>query len=239
MWIAAPCLHSYYYTTTHLTPSTMSGVAHAALGQFSKNAEGAEALYDEWAESYDEALSSWHYPVPGRVAETLLSCNVPTDGSIVDLGCGTGMSGEAIRAKFTGSLTGLDISSGSLKLIGEKKPNVYTSTHVANLDKPLDMLKDGPYDAFVSVGVFSYVEKFDVLFQQIASLLKPGGVLIFSHHVAYWDDDRRGNRTVAEDMQAKGIWKIESVGEGEAYMPNNPDPAENSKRIRIIVLRKN
>ena len=217
----------------------MAIVEAPALGQTAKTAEGAAELYDAWAKDYDDALKSWGYPVPERVAETLVELKVSTTGVLIDLGCGTGMSGEAIRAKgFTGSLTGLDISKVSLEQIKLNKPNIYTNLEVANLDLPLPLNKTTPIDAFVSCGVFSYVENFEVLFGEIISRLRTNGYLIFSHHVAYWDDDRRGNRSFAEKLIASGQWTLERVGEPEDYMPLNPEPLESAKRIRIIVLKK-
>ena len=217
------------------------GIAAPALGLIPKTAEGAVTLYDEWADGYDAALKSWDYPVPKRVAETLAELGVPLSGSVVDLGCGTGLSGEALRSfGFTGNLTGMDISQKSLNLIKKSKSNVYNALHVGNLDVPLDQLRNepAPYDACISVGVFSYVEHFEVLFPQVVSLLKPGGVLVFSHNTVYWEEDHRGCRSSAEALEAQGAWKCERVGEPEPYMPANPDPKESSKRIRLIVYRK-
>jgi predicted TPR repeat methyltransferase len=214
-------------------------IAAPALGQTAKTAEGASKLYDDWASTYDAALKSWDYPVPVRVSEILTEFNVPTAGNIVDLGCGTGMSGEALRAKgFTGSMTGMDISQASLDLVKSSKPSVYNHLHIGNLDLPLTQLTAPPYDAFISVGVFSYVERFDVLFSQIVEFLSPGGLLVFSHHVAYWDDDRRGCRTAAEALEAEGKWSLVRAGDPEPYMPSNPDPNESKKRIRLVVFRK-
>jgi len=215
------------------------GIEAPALGQIPKTAEGAVTLYDEWADGYDAALKSWDYPVPTRVAETLAELGDPLSASVVGVGCGTGLSGEALRAAgYTGSLTGIDISQKSLDLVRESKPTVYNQLHVGNLDLPLDQLHAGPYDAFIAVGVFSYVEGFEVLFPQVVSHLKQGGLLVFSHNASYWEEDHRGCRSTSEALQARGVWKCERVGEPEPYMPRNPDPKESSKRIRLIVYRK-
>jgi predicted TPR repeat methyltransferase len=68
-----------------------------ALGTASKDAEGAKQLYDDWADSYDASLISWEYPAPSRVAETITGSKfggVGLESTVVDLGCGTGLSGE-------------------------------------------------------------------------------------------------------------------------------------------------
>jgi len=217
------------------------GLSVPSLGMASKTASGARELYDEWASTYDLSLRSWGYPIPGRVAASLLNASVPPSGRIVDLGCGTGLGGECVRTAFIGGdLVGLDISGRSLDYVRDNKPGVYTALQEHNLDEPLPSVVGsvGTADAFISCGVFSYVERFDVLFPEVCERLKPGGVLVFSHHVSYWDEDRRGCRSAAEGLQAKGDWIIERVGEPEPYMPRNPDPDENSKRVRIIIIRK-
>ena len=69
-----------------------------------QNFQGARELYDEWAPKYDATLLSWGYQAHRRVAEqTLLRCGNDLQmmqgpaHCVVDLGCGTGLAGEAPR----------------------------------------------------------------------------------------------------------------------------------------------
>ena len=72
--------------------------------------------YDDWAQSYDDDLASWSYQAPAVVAETVVNRH-PTAGSVLDVGCGTGLVGRALRDRgFTGRLLGLDLSQASLDL---------------------------------------------------------------------------------------------------------------------------
>ena len=221
--------------------SSKSGIAVPELGVASKDADGARELYDKWAEDYDEALKSWSYPVPARVAEELIELGVPKDAKLLDLGCGTGMSGEALReAGFDGELVGVDISQVSLDVLMKDKPGLYDSSTVGNLDQRLpEVLGSGEFDAIVSVGVLSYVENFGSLFGEAARLCKPGsGVFLFSHRDNLWDNDDRDCKTAAGSLEEDGTWKRVLEGPPEAYMPDNPDPEENSKRIRLIAYRR-
>ena len=62
--------------------------------------------YDEWAESYDDDLASWSYQAPAVVAEAVVT-RVPDARSVLDVGCGTGLVGTALRARgCTGSDAG-------------------------------------------------------------------------------------------------------------------------------------
>merc|ERR1740121_2330851 len=77
--------------------STGTGIPAPQLGEFPKTADGARQLYDSWAADYDAALRSWSYPAPKRTA-ALLAEYLPSvrDGVVLDAGCGTGLSGEAL-----------------------------------------------------------------------------------------------------------------------------------------------
>ena len=72
--------------------------------------------YDEWAQSYDDDLASWSYQAPAVVAETVVSRH-PAAGLVLDVGCGTGLVGQALRARgFEGRILGVDISQASLEV---------------------------------------------------------------------------------------------------------------------------
>ena len=75
--------------------------------------------------------TSWEYPAPRRVAEILLQHGLKkgNTASLLDLGCGTGMSGEAlVEHGFEGPFTGVDISQKSLDWMQTNKPGVYAHT---------------------------------------------------------------------------------------------------------------
>ena len=220
-----------------LTTRTL-GVPVPALGTSSKDAAGAKELYDTWADGYDSALESWGYPAPRRAAEVLASSGVDRSARVLDVGCGTGMSGAALSAHgigIDGGVVGTDISQTSLDIAQGK--GFYSSTVMANLEEPLPF-DAASFHAAVSVGVLSYVENFDVLFKDLCRVLRPGGLFVATHRDNLWDEDFRGCQTAAAALVEAGAWTIESVGAPEPYMPYNPDPAENSKRIRLLVFKR-
>lgn len=81
---------------------------------------GAEAqrdVYDQWATSYDKELEKADYQTPGRVAAALKSCINDTELAqpVLDFGCGTGLSGEALADLGFTRLHGADVSEGMLR----------------------------------------------------------------------------------------------------------------------------
>jgi len=89
------------------------------------------------ARTIQESLRSWEYPAPSRAAETLKEHGVDSASRLLDLGCGTGMLGDALRETgFEGEIEGVDISQASLEF-AMAKPGVYATTYAGSLDAPM------------------------------------------------------------------------------------------------------
>lgn len=231
------------------------GIHYDNLGKFAKTASGAKELYDIWASTYDQVLQSWGYLAPRSVAHTLSRLRMqrrphhPEDDhqgpwAVVDLGCGTGLCGEAVKAgqsTYSGELRliGMDISELSLRELRENRPGLYSQTIKANLEQRWpEEVCEGQMDAVVSAGVFTYIENFEALYTEVIRSLRPGGLFVFSHDRNRWDTDVRRCRSLAMKLVAKGVWACVHVGDPEAYMPANPDPNEHRKQIRIVAFRR-
>ena len=94
------------------------------LGWTPKSAAGAAHLYDCWAASYDRSVQHWGYCAPLRVAALLKNtspCGLDSSSPVCDAGCGTGLSGLALREQgISAPLVGFDVSSEMLRLCKEK-----------------------------------------------------------------------------------------------------------------------
>jgi len=219
------------------------GASKSELGSTPKTPEGAVKLYDEWAPTYDATLASWGYEAPKKGAELLMKMRVQAakkSYAVLDSGCGTGLSGEALRSEgFVDRLSGVDISPISLDWLRSHKPGVYDDLAVANLEDvattPLPFAADS-FDAIVCIGVLSYVKNFADVFKEWTRLTRPGGVVIFTHRLWYAGD---GSMSAAETLQASGKWTLLYESDDSLYMPKNPDPIENVKVIRYFVFRIN
>src|SRR5215212_678820 len=105
------------------------------LHQGTSDAREVADRYDGWAQGYDDDLASWSYQAPMAVAETVVSRH-PEAGSALDIGCGTGLVGRALRARgFAGQILGLDISQASLEIAQEC--GAYDSLEQADLQQRL------------------------------------------------------------------------------------------------------
>lgn len=137
----------------------------------------ARALYDDWAATYDAEISENGYATPGRCAAALAAFLSDPATPILDFGCGTGLSGLALRALGFSVIDGTDLSAGMLATARAR--GVYrTLTHNAP-GAPLDHLA-GRYGAIAAVGVISPGAGPIGLLNDLLALLDTGGFIVFS-----------------------------------------------------------
>merc|ERR1712151_946200 len=139
-----------------------------------------------------------------------------------------------------GAHVGVDISPKSVEKASQL--GCYTGgVFVGSLEEELkqEVIGKGPFDAVIIVGTLSYVTRFDLLWKDCLRVLKPGGLMVATHRSDLWDADVDSVQTEAAKRVISGEWKLEVVTEPMAYMPKNPDPEENAKRIKYLVFRKN
>ncbi len=141
--------------------------------------DDTNALYDQWAASYDNEVTGNGYATPDRCSKALYECLPEPQTPVLDYGCGTGISGLALtRAGFT-TLDGLDPSPEMLD--GARSKNIYRDLTLLDLsiEKPI---QPGSYKAIAAIGVIGIgaapVETLDLLLDA----LEPGGLLTFSYN---------------------------------------------------------
>lgn len=138
-------------------------------------------LFDAFAPRFDAELEgALGYRTPALLAAMIE--DLPQDpplGRVLDLGCGTGLSGLALKP-FATRLEGLDLSP---RMLAEARArNLYAALHEADL---LDFLPKHParYDLIAAADVLNYLGELTPAFAAIATALKPGGTALFSLEV--------------------------------------------------------
>ena len=212
------------------------------------------------AETYDATLKSWGYTAPAEMAQLLRTLGVQQGEPVLDAGCGTGLSGEALAGAGFTLLSGCDVSPRSIEVLQAKV--LYSELKVADLDiqeGPLPFADDS-FSAAVTVGVTSYISRFELLFPELLRVVRPGGIVAFTHRgpnasitaqddqdglavedehaLGLWDSDYRGVRSAAQSLVDEGRWEEAHTSGLQPYMPRNPDPAESNKRIRYHAYRR-
>jgi len=137
-----------------------------------------EGLFDNFAAKFESSLvDNLEYKTPRVIAEMIIKdSKFDSLGSIMDLGCGTGLVGMEIK-QFCEHLEGIDLSEKMLDKAKEK--NVYNKLIKQDI---LDYLSNASlnFDYFISTDVFIYIGDLSDVFQLIKSRNKTGGKLAFS-----------------------------------------------------------
>ena len=135
-----------------------------------------EALFDQYAEKFDHALvETLGYRVPEFLAEAIAEARPGRFGVALDLGCGTGLMGERLRA-FCDRLEGFDISAEMLRKARAKR--VYDGLEKADLQA---FSYEGPKaDLVTAADVFMYIGALEGVVKTVAGLLAEGGLFAFS-----------------------------------------------------------
>lgn len=136
-------------------------------------------LFDQHAEVFDLILvDQLEYAVPMMVRERLQTLGLADCKRLLDLGCGTGLAGEALE-DIAVHMTGVDIAEGMVEIAGEKE--IYHRLFTAEAVRFLNSSEaDGPWDLIVATDVLPYLGDADPLFHAVARQCTEEGVFVFS-----------------------------------------------------------
>jgi predicted TPR repeat methyltransferase len=136
-------------------------------------------LFDDYAPRFDAHLTKASgYRAPALIAEALdLAAPGRRFGSALDIGCGTGLMGEAIRQRVD-HLTGVDLSPGMIARARER--GLYDALDIAAADAFLARSAPGAYDCILAADALCYFGDLLPIIQACKRALAAGGVLCFS-----------------------------------------------------------
>lgn len=135
-----------------------------------------EALFDQYASKFDEALvNALGYRAPILLEAAIRSTGREPFSLALDLGCGTGLMGERLRP-MCDRLEGVDISAEMLRKARDK--GLYDRLDKADLQK---LSHEGPPpDLVTAADVFMYIGALDQIFSTVSRLLAPDGLFAFT-----------------------------------------------------------
>ncbi|AVC50157.1 methyltransferase domain protein [Rhizobium leguminosarum bv. viciae] len=137
-----------------------------------------ETLFDQHAEVFEDVLvEQLGYHVPMLVRQRLQALKLGPFKRLLDLGCGTGLTGGALR-DLCADMTGIDISEKMVEIAHEK--DLYETLFVAEVEDFLDDNDEEAFDIISATDVLPYLGALEPLFFGAAENLTPGGLFIFS-----------------------------------------------------------
>ena len=147
------------------------------------------SLFDGYAKKFESSLvGKLNYKTPTIIANLLrpLISSVNLHLDILDLGCGTGLAGEAL-IDFSKTLVGIDLSKEMLKIAEEK--NIYNRLVQDDIHHGLYQEREASFDIIVSSDVFVYIGDIKAIFDQVYKVLKVGGFFAYSAEALFPDNN--------------------------------------------------
>ena len=135
------------------------------------------AHYARFASRYETAMAENGYVTPARCAAALAEIGADFGVPVLDLGCGSGLSGMALHTEGFQTIDGTDFSEEMLALAREK--GIYRDLWQADLSQPAQD-RAASYMAIVAAGVLNPAHVPAEAIDHILEMLQPGGLFVFS-----------------------------------------------------------
>jgi ubiquinone/menaquinone biosynthesis C-methylase UbiE len=177
-----------------------------------------EREFDLTAEGYEARSAEWDYR-GATDGPAFAARHLPAGARILDAGCGTGLIGAGLHALGWEDLAGADISAGMLARARAR--GIYRT--LAKCDLCAMPFEDASFDAVVCIAVLTYAPSLERTFSEFERVLRPGGLLVFSHRVDL-EADCGFDEALARRLPT-GAWTTLEVTAPMLYYPNKPDYA--------------
>lgn len=152
-----------------------------------RSEEETQEMYDAWAATYDvEVADENDYQQPVRCTAALRELLRPGDTPILDVGCGTGLAGIALKEGGFRVVDGCDYSEGMLEKA--TAAGVYRRLFLADLNKPPMDVDDDTYAAATAVGIFSFGHLKAEAMDEILRVIRPGGALVIGLNEHFYEE---------------------------------------------------
>jgi len=140
-----------------------------------RDAAATRTLYDDWSASYDAEVGENGYATPGRCAEALKSFTNDLAEPVLDFGCGTGLSGLALKLAGFETIDGVDLSADMLA--GARAKGVYR--HLDQIEAGGELPRRN-YKICAAIGVIGAGAAPIAVLHTLMKALPRDGKLVFS-----------------------------------------------------------
>jgi predicted TPR repeat methyltransferase len=181
--------------------------------------EELAAAYAAWAASYDAETAVLGYYLPFQITAWVARYVPMGEGPLLDAGCGTGLSGPALKALGYDDIAGLDLSPNMLNIAGSR--GAYSELKEAALGGPLPW-PDGHFRAFFSTGVFTISHAPASGLFELVRITRKGGHAIFTVRDQVFESG--GFHEVFAGLEQQKKWRLVEEGRWfRAYAIAEPD----------------
>lgn len=151
----------------------------------------SRALYARWADTYETGFivdSGYIYHQQVAAVFAQRSADLADDDVVVDVGCGTGLAGAALRTLAPVAVDGLDISPEMLEQASRKSHDrrpVYRRLLPVDLTQRIE-IPDHTYAGAVSVGTFTHGHVGPAALDELVRIVRPGGLMAIGINAAHF-----------------------------------------------------
>lgn len=199
----------------------------------------ASAYFDTRAPTYDAGNGGWHITLGAEYSSWLSSFVKLPGAHVLDLACGTGLVTFPLARAVgpTGRVVGVDVSRGMLERAREKLAAASAAaegheaapvelregdfTHLSEIDAIMDVVQNhGGWDAITVCSAVPFIADVDAALRHWASLLRPGGILMFDfptedrtvqHLLTMEVPERLGRSLMFDRRWVQGVGSLEDV----------------------------
>lgn len=181
-------------------------------------------LFDDYAQRFDAHLTgTLAYRGPAMLREAVIAQAPRRFAHALDLGCGTGLSGEAFR-DLCDHLEGCDLSGAMIAKARAK--GIYDRLETEDLTAFLARRAAGSCDLVLAADVFVYLGDLGPIFAGVSRALAPGGVFAFTTQAI---SDGGPHWRLLDDLR---------FGHSPAYLARALGAAGFSARIEAVSTRR-
>jgi len=173
-----------------------------------KNADDIRNLYRDWAATYDEDLTGkdLQYVAPREAVNVFVRHFEERSAQILDVGCGTGLSGQALVDAGFDQIDGIDLSPDMLEQARAK--GAYGNLFEADLTAGLKFADD-TYDAAISVGTFTHGHVGPDGLDEVIRVVKPGGIVCVTINEGVFE--KMEYREHINRLESEGVCRVQEL----------------------------
>ena len=173
-----------------------------------KNAKvDSKLLYDEWANDYEnDLINEYGYIAPKLTVDKFKALVLKKNLKIIDVGCGTGLVGQALYEHGYKNIDGYDISPEMLKIAKQSK--FYKELRQIDLNDKLTNLPKN-YDVLICVGSFGYGALGPIAIRHLIGLVRSGGLLFIFMNAEPFKSQNYQKHISA--LEAQSLWSVNSI----------------------------
>ena len=197
------------------------------LAEYEAAKRSTQPLYDEWSLTYEQDLvGNLGYTGHLIAAKALAGVAPDKAASIIDIGCGTGLVGQELKALGYTRIDGIDISEEMLNVAQTKA--IYNKLVSGDLMKTT-VIEAGAYQAAVCAGSFAPGHLGPECYPEIIRMVQPGSPIVIFMNGAHFVED--GYQAYIDRLAQSGVWTLIEI-KAFNYMSALERPG------RLIVARK-